>query len=193
MIDGIRQWLYNIILFIIFSSLLLQICAAKKYEKYVRFFSGIILVILVVSPVVKWLGSDNLLEFSYLSECFSQAAADASSEMEGLNELQNNEISNAYKEQIQLSLENILNAYGYRLVAADITLESDKEKNNYFYPDTIKVRISMDLTSENDEKSIIINKIKLNDSQNDENSATIKKTIADFFGIKEECVDIEIV
>ena len=193
--NNIKDWLYSIILFVLFTSVLFQMCAAKKYEKYVRFFAGIILVILVVSPVSKGLFSENILEKNYLSECLRQAAIDASDERESLYELQNENISNSYKKQIQISVESILSSFGYELVYADITLQSDKEKNNYFYPEYISAQIKSGLYKEGGVREVIINEIKLEEKEEEIDAAVIdiQKTIAEFFSMKEECVKIEIV
>ena len=66
MSEALKQWMYNIIIFILFSSLIQHLAAEKKYEKYIKFFSGLLLVMVVISPVLNWFGSDKILEFNYL-------------------------------------------------------------------------------------------------------------------------------
>ena len=70
MSEALKQWMYNIIIFILFSSLIQHLAAEKKYEKYIKFFSGLLLVMVVISPVLNWFGSDKILEFNYLEENF---------------------------------------------------------------------------------------------------------------------------
>jgi len=193
MSSGLKEWFYNIILFVMFSSLLLQMSAAKKYDKYIKFFAGLILVILVISPVVKWIGSDRILEVNYLNECFVQAADDAAEEMKNLEEMHYESVSKNYKKQIQLSIESIVNSYGYQLVNADITLNNDKENVKYLYPESISVCIQLGLHNENTLNRIVINQIESGIQDKDESGINIAKEIANFFSLEEEAVVVEIV
>lgn len=193
MSSGIGEWFYNIILFVMFSSLLLQMSAAKKYDKYIKFFAGLILVILVISPVVRWVGSDKVLEMNYMNECFLQAADDAAEEMKDLQELQNENISDNYKKQIQISMESIIGSYGYSLVNADIVLNSDENDIRYLYPEQIHAKIQSGLHNENVIEKVIVGKTESQTTQQEDFCSEISKQIADFFSLEEEAVIVEVV
>lgn len=191
MSEAIKDWVYNIVLFLLFSSLLQQITAAKKYDKYVRFFSGLLLVLLVISPILRWIGSDKIFEFNYLEESFSQAAAYAAEEMDNIKLLQEGEVSKKYGRQIQLSLESILQSNGYELVEAEIDLEDNNESALYFYPKKIYAKI----TGLHNKDDIKIEPIEIgiyDDEGSSENVQQIKEQIAQFFSMGEEDVTIEI-
>lgn len=200
--SAISGWMYNIILFLLFSSLLLQLVAEKRYEKYVRFFSGIIIMLLVISPVLNWIGSENIMNFNYLEECFSQAAILASQETENINSLKEETVSKRYSMQIQLSLERIISAKGYELVDAEIDLEDNSDSSNYYYPKFISARISTGL--HNEKSTVEPVSIDISNSKNDnvldegnikydEEIFNLKSEIAEFFSMEEEAVILEIV
>lgn len=191
MSEAIKDWVYNIILFLLFSSLLQQLAAAKKYEKYVRFFSGLLLVLLVISPVLRWIGSDKLLEFNYLEENFSQAASYAAEEVDNIKLLQEEQVSKKYSRQIQLSLESILHNNGYELVEAEIDLEDNSESAAYFYPKKIYAKIT-DLHNKDD---IYIQPVSIGlggGEDNDNKIVDLKKQISEFFSMGEEGIVIEV-
>lgn len=59
MFDGLFAWFRNLAYFMILSSVLLYVIPGKQYQKYVRFFTGILLVILLAGPVVRLFGMKN--------------------------------------------------------------------------------------------------------------------------------------
>ena len=198
MSEALKQWMYNIIIFILFSSLIQHLAAEKKYEKYIKFFSGLLLVMVVISPVFNWFGSDKILEFNYLEENFSQAVAYASEEVESIKAVQEETISKKYRATIQSSLETILKNNGYLLVEADIELESDSQAENYYYPKQIHARIEKNSQDEGLVEQIKINTTNIVSESKDTDNLTdetkeIKNQICGFFGIKEEAVTIEII
>lgn len=193
MSSGIKEWIYNIILFVMFSSLLLQLSAAKKYDKYIKFFTGLILVIVVILPIAKLSGSDKILEMNYLNECFMQAADDAAEEMENLEQVQSETISQSYEKNIQISIESIVNSYGYDLVNADVTINSDVNDNMFCYPKQIYATVRIGLHNGEEVKNIIINKIESGIKNKDDSGYEMEKKIAEFFSLEEGDVTVEII
>lgn len=55
-------WLRNLIGYIFAVSIGLQMLPNKKYEQYVRLFTGLLLILIVIQPVLKIGGVDAFLE-----------------------------------------------------------------------------------------------------------------------------------
>ena len=51
----VYQWISSILCFLIFITMVIALLPAKKYEKYIRFFTGMMLILLVISPLTKGL------------------------------------------------------------------------------------------------------------------------------------------
>ena len=49
--ESVYSWVKNIIYYMIFLSVVSNLLADSKYEKYIRFFAGMVLILLVVSPL----------------------------------------------------------------------------------------------------------------------------------------------
>lgn len=45
------EWARNIIFFMVFLSVISHLLADASYEKYIRFFAGIVLILITVSPL----------------------------------------------------------------------------------------------------------------------------------------------
>lgn len=82
MFDYIYQWLQNLAFYMILVTAVIQVLPDNSYQKYIRFFCGLILVILLASPVMKILGMEENLSEIYQSAEYEQAQKD----MEGAAE-----------------------------------------------------------------------------------------------------------
>ena len=56
MFDYIYEWVRNIACYMVLVTAFIQIVPGNDYKKYIRFFTGIILIILLMTPVLKLLG-----------------------------------------------------------------------------------------------------------------------------------------
>lgn len=68
----IYNWVKNLVCFYLLITVVLHLLPKKDYRKYVRFFSGILLTILVVSPVLELMGNEELIRQKISQEEFFQ-------------------------------------------------------------------------------------------------------------------------
>lgn len=59
MMDFLYMWIRNISVYLILASAALQIVPGKDYKKYIRFFSGLVFLLLLFLPVLKVTGMDE--------------------------------------------------------------------------------------------------------------------------------------
>lgn len=59
MIDFLYMWIRNISVYLIIVTAAMQIVPGRNYKKYIRFFSGLIFILLLSSPVLKLTGMDT--------------------------------------------------------------------------------------------------------------------------------------
>ena len=57
-----QEWIRQIIIYVILVTVLRGLIMKPQYEQYFRFFSGIVLILLVVSPVLRVLHQDTASE-----------------------------------------------------------------------------------------------------------------------------------
>lgn len=65
MFEYIYDWLWNYACYIIWITALLHILPENSYQKYIRFCSGLILVILLTTPIFRILGMDVSIDEIY--------------------------------------------------------------------------------------------------------------------------------
>lgn len=59
--EQIYQWMKNLVFFYVIFQAILQLLPEKKYEKYVRFYMGLLLILIMLSPVFMMLGKGEKL------------------------------------------------------------------------------------------------------------------------------------
>ena len=57
----IYSWVKNLVCFYILLTVVLHLLPKQNYQKYVRFFSGMLLTILVTSPILSLMGNEELI------------------------------------------------------------------------------------------------------------------------------------
>lgn len=55
MIDKIYEWVKNLSFYLVLVTALLQMLPDSDYRKYIRFFTGLVLIALLLTPVLKTL------------------------------------------------------------------------------------------------------------------------------------------
>ncbi|MBO5460643.1 MAG: stage III sporulation protein AF [Ruminococcus sp.] len=72
MLDWLYQWMKNIAYYMLLISAVLTVLTGKEYQKYIQFFSGLVLIILLVTPFFRVAGMEVSLEEIYQNKAYEQ-------------------------------------------------------------------------------------------------------------------------
>ncbi len=67
MLEEIYGWIQNISVYLIVTAAIMHAIPGREYEKYVRFFSGLVLILLLFTPLLKLTGKEEIFENIYRS------------------------------------------------------------------------------------------------------------------------------
>lgn len=68
MLDALYGWIQNISVYLIVTAAVLHAVPGKDYGKYIRFFSGLVLILLVFTPIINLMGAGEIFDTSYRSK-----------------------------------------------------------------------------------------------------------------------------
>lgn len=68
MIEYLYQWMKNLAFYMVVITAALQLIPGENYKKYVRFFAGLILILMLAEPISRIFGLTVLQEQTYLTE-----------------------------------------------------------------------------------------------------------------------------
>lgn len=61
------EWMINAAIYLVLFTAVIQLLPNESYQKYIRFFTGLIMIILILTPVFKILGMEQTFREIYES------------------------------------------------------------------------------------------------------------------------------
>lgn len=199
--DFLKEWVTNIILFILLATVIDMLLPSSKMQKYTKIVTGLLLIAIILTPVLKLLSHDFEANLSSLPGFQSPEEKN----MKNLIEMQKKEIQasqHAYiLEQMAVQLkkdveEELMNQYG--LVIAQIDIQTDGQ-NHQTFPDNLqKVSVLLKGSDEETEtveavKQVEINTEKpLSSNKVTDQSRQVAAMLSEKWNVQEKTIDVMI-
>ena len=193
------SWVKQIVIFYIFANFIIHVLPNGNYEKYIKFFIGLILIAVVISPITGFFKLDTLFEDIYNSAISSDSISEMQADLQYAEKSNYDNIAQPYKEDIIKNVEKIVTENYLYPVKTTVDFNMDSESETFGQIKDIQLQVSKKYTNEN---KVIIDKIKIqtenseSGTKSDSNSnlsaasITIKNSIADFYHISPDNVNI---
>ena len=120
-------WVKNIIYFMIFLSVAGSLLADSKYEQYIRFFAGALLILLTVSPLLDAAGLDMRLERLFARFSSEMEAEDLKKEMWAMDGQRRNAVLEQYRAAAEADIEAMALEEGLACYGAEVTFRTEEE------------------------------------------------------------------
>lgn len=65
MLDTVYEWVKNLAFYLVVMTAVLEVLPGNDFKKYIRFFTGLVLILLVITPVLKLTGSFGQFQEKY--------------------------------------------------------------------------------------------------------------------------------
>ena len=105
--EVIYGWVKNIVFFYIIMTAVLHLLPKNSYQKYVRFFGGIILVILLLTPLLELLYHPDYLLDKISYQSFLQDMNTMKLDVEGMEQTQKEIFFKEYEEAIANDIKTL--------------------------------------------------------------------------------------
>lgn len=128
MITELYGWVRNITCYLIFMTVITNILPNKKYEKYVRLFAGMVLILIVLKPLTSGLRLDDQIAYFFESITFQSQAGDFKRELAGMEEQRLGSMVEQYERAVQMDVEKM--AEGEELHAKRVRAVIDRDQNS---------------------------------------------------------------
>lgn len=125
--DLIRNWVKEFLIIYLILTILLHLAASDKYRKYIRFFSGLILLTFLASPMFQLFGASGQLEARIAYESFWEQLDSTKQDTERLTFLKNDYYVQKYEEAIAQDIERQAAEQEIALKSIDVALSEDYE------------------------------------------------------------------
>ena len=197
--ESILSWVKQIVIFYIFSNFIIHVLPSGNYEKYIKFFIGLILIAVVISPLTGFFKLDTLFKDIYNSAISNDSISEMRMDLQYAEKSNYDSIVKPYKEDVIKNVEKIVTANYLFPVKTTVDFDMDSESKTFGQIKEINLQVSKKYANDN---KIIVDKVKIqaenseggtkSDSNNNLSVASIniKNSIADFYHISPDNVNI---
>lgn len=212
MMDIFREWIQNVVVFLLLMTMAGQLIPEEKYRKYIHLTMGLLLILVILLPLTKLTGMEEKIYQNFIRESFRISAADARAGESIVGA--EGQFSDGYRQMIREEVRLYFEANSMVMKYCELDMDDDAESENYGQIYQMRVGIvpkdrNMDETDSQKEieKEISVGEIQIGkgkygdapDNSEISNSSPPKEKIEQWrkdillqFGIEEEQLKLEI-
>lgn len=199
--EEIYSWVRNVVIYMILNTIIMNLLGNKSYKKYVSIASGMILVLIVISPILKLLRMNMDMDINLASNSFSIETAEFKNDIARMEEKQLDMIFADYREKVKEQVIKVLSSEELYLEACDITFDMDKESSTFGVMKAIDIKAAAVQTTKEKASIIAIEEIVIMDREEAEiaknnlpspTEISIKNRLSDFYNIEADNINISI-
>lgn len=121
----IVEYIKNFVVLFLILMLLVQLVPGEKFQKYVRFFSEIVLLIGVMYPMLDALGeSDSFLD-KIEFEAFTETLSEVSKDAEKIAYMQNDYYMEQFENMMELDVTEQVENLGYEALEVEVSVSTE--------------------------------------------------------------------
>ena len=199
--QSIIIWGRQIFIVCIISNIFIRLVPSQKYEKYIKYICGIILLVICITPVLELFNSS--FSFSQIYEKFQNG----SSIKQLKNELKytstaGSAMLDSYIAEVEKDVDTFTLEEGLYPVSTQVIIDEDEQSDSFGNIQDMKLVVSMAKDSEdtykNTKDNIIIEIEKIRIKEKDvikDNTVTqqisdLKRKLSEIYNISEDVIDI---
>lgn len=123
--ESLYAWIRSLAGYFVFLAVLEQLMSGKKSGRYVHFFAGIILILLVLKPLTGGFHLDEALVREYEALLFQYQAEDLRRELTGAEHQRLNQMVDQYELAVAKTVEDLARAEGCQVRECRVTIGRD--------------------------------------------------------------------
>ena len=112
--EALDTWVRNIVFYLIFMTFVTNLLPGKAYDRYFRLFTGMVLILLVLSPLTGSLNLDERLAYYFESISFQSEAGEYRGQIEEMDRKRLEQLIGQYEAAASEDLERRLSDAGCR-------------------------------------------------------------------------------
>ncbi|MBE5966332.1 MAG: hypothetical protein E7255_05125 [Lachnospiraceae bacterium] len=200
----IYEWIKNIVIYMILHTIIMNLLGNSSYKKYVSIISGMILVLIVITPLLEFMNLSDTLDYYIASNDFAIETSEFKNSLKNMEDRQVNEVFGEYKERLKQSAEEFFKEEGFSIKEFDITFDKDANSSTFGQVTGMKITASNEDGTEKESDLIQIKRIeieRIEPSKETENAdkqppspleIKLKNKLSDFYNIEPDNINISI-
>lgn len=119
------EWIRMLAASLCIITILLHLIPEGKFVKYVKFYAGLLFFLIAAGPVLELFAGEDRLERMLQVEFLKEEYYDLETSVDGLEELKNERIVLAYRQELQRQIRDLAVAYGLPVELVVLTFDQE--------------------------------------------------------------------
>lgn len=201
----IYEWVRNIVVFLILNTIIMNLLGNSNYKKYVSIVSGMILLLIVISPFLNLLKLGDILDYYLNANIYRTNMSEYKNKLIMMEEKQKEAVFNDLKNRLKDHVSELLKEEGLYLYDFDVAINKDENSRNYGEIESMYITAGYVEEEGMPVQKIIIDKIRIpdigkNSGPGDKNIKSIlspeeiriKNKLSDFYNMEQDNINISI-
>lgn len=199
-------WVKNIIIFLILTTVITNLLGKSSYKKYIDLICGIILLILVITPILKLFKLSRTIDYYFSANYLLTETKEISNQFVTMEEGQIDIIMKEYKDKLIDQIESVLAKENLHIHTIQVFIDEDDNSPSFGQITGMDIRAGY-LRSKKDEKEEAVEKVKINKIKIGEKTQSLeekeqeilspveinaKKLLSDFYNMNPDNINISI-
>lgn len=121
--DSLYAWVRNVISCLCLLELFCHLVRGGEYRRYIRFFGGLVILLMILSPVGNLFSMGASFEEALRLAFAREEVYELQASREALAGLQSRKIGEAYREELERQFAGIVKAHGQQSISVQVTLQ----------------------------------------------------------------------
>ncbi len=200
----IYEWVRNIVIYLILNTIIMNLLGSSSYKKYISIVSGMILLLIVVSPFLKLLNMDGILDYYLNSNIYQSDVSGFQKELSLMEDKQKDIVFAGFKDRIKEQVSDVLQDGGLYLYDVEVVFNQNTESSSFGEIESMKISAGYLEDEAIPAHKINIEKIMISsntedteDEQSEQKLPSpeeihIKNRLSDFYNMKQDNINISI-
>ncbi|HAU84267.1 MAG TPA: hypothetical protein DCW90_01770 [Lachnospiraceae bacterium] len=199
----LKDLVRNILTYYIILSVLMAMIGKSSYKKYIEMFSGLVMIIIILNPLIKLFGAQDALDMNLQKNQLYEVTQAESDDIMVAELKQQDAVLKQYKDTIAKQIDTVMKNYDFSATDVEVTIDDDTDSETFGQVKTISVFCQKGTEEESEEASAIdeiaIPEIKIGTKKKIEKKVTdtletkdAMLEIANMYGIEASQIQIQV-
>lgn len=129
--EYLYEWIRNLVGYFLFLSVLQHLLPHRKYEKYIRLFAGMVLLLLLFQPLRGTGNMEEKLARLYEGMVFQYEAEDLRQELLGVEEERLSRMIGQYEEAVEQEIRQMLSEMGLEVLSCRVEVQDEETSERF--------------------------------------------------------------
>lgn len=121
----------TIVIYLILVAIVMNLLGTSSYKKYVAMFTGMLLIYIVITPVMKLFNLTDSMDYHFEENYFKVEAKDMDPQIFNVDDEQSSYIIGKYRVKLEQQIEEVLNRRDLTLKECELKLDEDMSSETY--------------------------------------------------------------